>query len=242
MKRLTILIAATILHTGCGEFRDPGDLRYARTLAVRADPPRVPPGERSRIDLLVTENDGVPAVRMPDSVTPATALPGRPAAPAEAVQFINQDSGAWYITAPDAEVLAGLRQSFGLPPDSDAPLPFPLSVTVTLDGQVRASEKVVWLGGTAANPTITSMTADGQPMGESPLPISAAGTHALTATAQGDGTLSYAWYTAFGELKKYREATATLEKAAPGDTGAVVLVVRNDQGGVAWRFGALRAQ
>jgi hypothetical protein len=60
--------------------------------------------------------------------------------------------------------------------------------------------------------------------------------------AGGDGTLSYAWYSAFGELTKYREATATLEKAMPGEAGAVVLVVRDDRGGVAWRFGALRAE
>jgi hypothetical protein len=79
-------------------------------------------------------------------------------------------------------------------------------------------------------------------MGEVPLAVNAATPHALTGSAAGEGVLSYSWYTAFGELKKYREPTATLEKAVAGQTGAVVLVVRDDRGGVTWRFGALRAE
>lgn len=239
MKRVFVFLVTAVL-AGCGSFRDPGDLHYARTLAVRADPPRISPGERARIDLLVTGNDGVPAMRAPDLVALAEAMPGRPAAPPEAAQLIVQDNGAWYVTAPSAEVLASLRQALTLP--ADAPVPFPLSVSVTIEGELRPSEKVVWLGGSALNPAITAMTVDGQPMGESPLPVAAAGEHALSAAAEGEGTLSYAWYTGFGELKKYREATATLEKALPGEAGAVVLVVRNDRGGVTWRFGALRAE
>jgi hypothetical protein len=239
MKRLAFVLLTVV---GCADFRDPGDLHYARTLAVRADPPRVAPGERARIDLLVTGSDGIPLVRAPDTVAPATDLPGRPAPPPQAAQLITQENGSWYVSAPSAEVLASLRQALGLPPDSDAPIPFPLSVAVTLDGQLRPSEKVVWLGGAALNPTITTMAVDGLPMGESPLLISAANPHALTAAAEGEGTLGYSWYTAFGALKKYREATATLEEVLPGEGGAVVLVVRNDRGGVAWRIGALQAQ
>jgi hypothetical protein len=242
MKRLTaFLVAATIV--GCGTFRDPGDLRYARTLAVRAEPPRVAPGQRARIELLVTDNAGVPSVRAPDAVTVAPPLPGQPVAPAEASQLITQDNGAWYVSAPSAEILVQLRQAFGLPADSEAPIPFSVSVSVTLDGQQRPSEKVVWLGGAAGNPTITAMAIDGHPMEDnSPVAVSAAGEHTLTATAAGEGTLSYSWYTAFGELKKYREPAATFEKAMPGESGAVVLVVRNDLGGVTWRFGSLLAQ
>lgn len=241
MRRLTgFLILVAVL--GCGSFRDPGDLHYARTLAVRADPPRVAAGQRARIELLVTGNDGVPLVRAPDTVTPAPPQPGQPAPPAQAAQLISQEDGVWYVTAPPAEVLAQLRQALGLPPDSEAPIPFPLEVSVTIDGQVRPAEKIVWLGGAALNPTITAMSVDGQPMGETPLGISAANAHALTASATGEGVLSYAWYTAFGELKKYREPAATLEKAVPGEMGAVVLVVRDDRGGVTWRFGSLRAE
>ena len=234
--------AALVLAASCGSFRDPGDLRYPRTLAVRAEPPRVSPGQRARIDLLVTGTDGMPAVRAPDSVTPAPAQPGRPAPPAEAAQLIVHEDGAWYVSAPGAEVLAQLRQAFGLPPDSEAPIPFPLAVSITLDGESRPSEKVVWLGGAAANPTIDAMTIDGRPMEESPLAIAATTEHSLTGMAAGEGKLSFAWYTGFGELKKYLEPTATLKDAKPGETGAVVLVVRDDKGGVVWRLGALRAE
>src|SRR6185436_11539877 len=96
MKRLVgLLVAAAVVS--CGSFRDPGDLHYARTLAVRAEPPRVSPGQRARIDLLVTNNDGVPVERAPDQVTLPQARPGRPAAPPEAAQLITQDNGAWYV-------------------------------------------------------------------------------------------------------------------------------------------------
>src|SRR5687768_6546535 len=168
MRRLAL---TALFLLGCGGFRDPGDLHYARTLAVRADPPRVPAGERARIDLLVTGNDGVPVVRAPDSVAPAAPQPGQPAPPAQAAQLIIQENGAWYVTAPSAEVLAQLRQGLGLPPESEAPIPFPLAVSVTLGGQLRPADKIIWLGGTARNPSITAMAIDGQPMGESALAV-----------------------------------------------------------------------
>ena len=240
MKRL--LGVMVLFALGCSEFRDPGDLHYARALAVRADPPRIAPGERARIELLVTGDDGIPLVRPPDGVAPAAPQPGQPAPPPQAAQLISQENGSWYVTAPPAEVLAQLRQALGLPPESDAPIPLPLAISLTVEGQPRPSEKVVWLGGSAANPSITAMSVDGQPMGEVPLAVSAASPHALTGSAAGEGVLSYSWYTAFGELKKYREPAATLEKAAPGEAGAVVLVVRDDRGGVTWRLGALRAE
>jgi hypothetical protein len=230
------------LAAGCGDFRDPGDLRYPRILAVRAEPPRMPSGERARIDLLVTGAVGVPAERNPDAVAPAAALPGRPAPPPEAAQLITQEDGSWYVTAPSDEVLARLRQAFGVAPDGDAPIPFPLSVSATIDGQARASEKVVWLGGSATNPTIAALTIDGRPLDEEPLLVAAASEHALSGAAEGEGTLSFAWYAAVGELKKYREPTATWKGGTPGETGAVVLVVRNDRGGVSWRVGSLRAE
>jgi hypothetical protein len=237
-----VLSALALTATACGDFRDPGDLRYPRLLAVRAEPPRVPAGARARIDLLVTNGVGVPGERGPDAMTPAAALPGRPAPPPEAAQLITQEDGAWYVAAPSEEVLARLRQAFGVPPDSGAPIPFPVTVTATLDGQPRSGEKVVWLGGSAANPTVTGMTVDGRPMEDSVVSLAAAGAHALTATAQGEGMLSFSWYSGFGELEKYREPTATLKGALPGESGAVVLVVRDDRGGVCWKLGSLRAE
>jgi hypothetical protein len=234
-------IALAGLLAACGSFRDPGDLRYARVLAVRADPPRVSPGQRARIELLVTGNDGVPVVRGPDLIVPAPPQPGQPAAPAEAAQLITQESGAWYVAAPSDTVLAQLRQAFGLPPGSDAPIPFPLSVSATVEGQARVAEKTVWLGGTAVNPTVSAVTVDGRPL-EGSLSIAAAGIHPLAGTAAGAGTLSYAWYSGIGTLKKYREPTATLEDLTVGQEGALVLVVRDDKGGVTWKLGDLRAE
>jgi hypothetical protein len=239
MKRFFWILA---LAAGCGSFRDPGDLHYSRTLAVRADPPSIAQGQRARIDLLVTGNDGTPALRAPDQVVPAPGMAGRPAAPPEAAQLVVQENGAWYVNSPSAEVLAHLRQALGLPADSTAPIAFTLSVSATIDGQLRPAEKVVWLGSAASNPIITAMTIDGRPMQEeSPVSITAAGEHTLSGMAQGAGTLSYSWYTGFGELEKYREPVATLKKALPGEAGAVVLIVRDDKGGVTWKLGALRA-
>jgi hypothetical protein len=241
MKTPRRAIAIAGLLAACGSFRDPGDLRYARVLAVRAEPPQVSPGQRARIDLLVTGNDGVPVVRGPDLIAPAPPQPGQPAAPPEAAQLIAQENGVWYVAAPSEAILGQLRQAFGLPAGSDAPIPFPLSVTATIEGQPRVAEKIVWLGGTAANPTIGAVTVDGRPLDDS-LSIAAPGTHALVGAAAGAGTLSYAWYSAFGTLKKYREPMATLEELTAGEMGALVLVVRDDKGGVTWKLGGLRAE
>jgi hypothetical protein len=241
MRHALQWIALATIVGGCADFRRPGDLRYAQILAVRSEPPAVLADQRARIDLLVTGDDGAPTVRPPDSVAPAQPQPGSPAPPPMAAQLITQQDGLWYVSAPSADVLAQLRQSLGLPADSTAPLPFTVAASLTIDGQVRLAEKVVWLGASAANPTITAVTIDGRPL-EDQMVVGAAGDHALGGTATGAGTLSFAWYSGFGELKGYRQTGATLQKAKPGDTGAVVLVVRDDRGGVNWRMNTLHMQ
>jgi hypothetical protein len=55
------------------------------------------------------------------------------------------------------------------------------------------------------------------------------------AAMAGDGSFEFAWYTSIGKLEHYRSTTATFDANEQGD-GAVVVVVRDGQGGVAWQI------
>jgi len=56
---------------------------------------------------------------------------------------------------------------------------------------------------------------------------------ALSVVVEGD--LKYAWYSSVGDLEKYRQPTAFLDAAEAAD-GHIVIVVRDDAGGVSWQI------
>jgi hypothetical protein len=123
-------------------------------------------------------------------------------------------SDGWYVQSPD--------------PGPNAPT---ATVTMAIDGQTLVATKQLVFGDQADNPVIDAMQLDGAPVQS--IDVSQGDTGELDATALGDGTLMYAWYTSIGTLMNFRVEAATLEADAPGD-GIVVAVVRDDQGGVAW--------
>ncbi len=229
--------------TSCGDFREPGDLRHARILAVRMDKPRLAPGDKARLDLLVTSDDGVPSVAVPGELTLAPPLPGQPAPPDIARALISHEGVDWFVSAPDETLLAQARMALGM--SSDAVLLLPLQVAFVLGGEKKLADKIAFLGKAGGNPVIGVVTVSGQPFDEG-AQIVVSGADAkevvLQAAADGDGALTYAWFTGFGKLLRYREARATLKVEKPEDPrqGAVVVIVRDAKGGVAWRTGALR--
>ena len=228
-----------LLALACVDFRTPGDLRYARVLAVRATPPRIAPGERARIELLVTGDDGVVAVQPPVRVALATPQPGRPAPPPETAALIVQEGDAWYVNAPGEAELVAARGALGLP--ADAPIPLPLETRAILSAQERVAEKIVLLGGQAANPAIAGVTVNGMALADTAEAlIPAAGDVVLSGAAVGEGQLSFAWFTGFGKVEKYLQPVATLREQKAGDHGALVLVVRDEHGGVTWQLASLR--
>jgi hypothetical protein len=238
-------IALCVLAFGCSDFRTPPDLRYARVLAVRAEPPAITAGQRARIELLVSADDGTVAVRPPDRAALAGPQAGRPAAPAAAMALIVQEGDAWFVNAPSDADLAIGRAALGLP--ADAPLPLMIEVHAALAGLDRVAEKVVLLGAPGANPAITAITVNGVPLGEGgEAVVPATGDVLLAGTALGPatpgGTISFAWFTSFGKVEKYLQPVATLKEQKAGDKGTLLLIARDDHGGVTWRIASLRVQ
>ena len=124
---------------------------------------------------------------------------------------------------------------------ADAPLALGLETRTVLALEERVAEKIVLLGGQAGNPVIVGMTANGILMTSGQeIPVRATGPIVLDGVATGDGQLSYAWFAGFGKVEKYLQPTATLSEQKPADKGALVLIVRDDRGGVDWLIGALR--
>jgi hypothetical protein len=238
---------------GCDDFRSPADLKYPQVLAVRLTPPQLEPGERARVDVLVTDGAGVPSVIRPATVDFAPdPISGKALSlPAEAMGFLERDGDDFYARAPDEATLDQIATAFGLA--ADAALKVPLRVTVDIEGETRRADKLVIVlrpsSGVAPtpNPTIEDLQVDGQPVSDDaaapPVDVTVVAEHQLAVSADGGGgVLSYAWFSAVGEMKHYRASASTLtvapEKA--GD-GAALIVVRNDRGGVAWRWFALHA-
>ena len=57
--------------TGCDEFATPAELATAQVLAIRTEPPAVPPGGRAELEILVADSDG--PIAAPDITWETTA-------------------------------------------------------------------------------------------------------------------------------------------------------------------------
>ena len=159
---------------------------------------------------------------------PAHALPGT-AACIDAL--VADDAGTVAIATPDSIDAGGLPVVGGCV-QSPAPLAPIATVVVTVGGQQLAATKQLVFGDDHANPSIGAMLLDGAATTEIDV---ASGDSAMLDVPGDDGTRTYAWYTSIGTLVHYRSETATLDAGDPGD-GTIVLVVRDDVGGVAWQL------
>ncbi len=210
------------LLAGCQDFSAPSDLDHTQILAVRTQPAQLAPGERARIDLLVTDSAAMPRVVAPADVTTNEL----------AASALARDEQGWTLTAPDAETLASARQTLGLP--DDAPVPLPITVRVEIDGLEKTAEKIVFLGRRVDPPSVPVVTIDGAPMPEAGLQARIGDRPKLGASATAAaGEISYAWYSSVGKLIEYRSPSCTLEAKKAGE-GLLVVVARDPQGGVAW--------
>ncbi|HUJ58261.1 MAG TPA: hypothetical protein VLX92_07205 [Kofleriaceae bacterium] len=150
--------------------------------------------------------------------------------------LIGDDSGAVSVVVPDSVEVDGYavtRAGDGWYVQSSPSLPVAPTATaaVTIDGAIWLATKQLDFADDRPNPTIAAMQVDG-----AAAETIAAAPHApatLAAEVAVDGTASYAWYASFGSLERYRSSEATFESDR-SDTGTVALVVRDDQGGVAW--------
>jgi hypothetical protein len=232
MVGVTLLLVVGAV--ACNEAASEPVLDRERVLAVRVSPPHLLPGDVGAIDVLVGRADGTVAVVPPDLV--AVGDGGGPAGE----RMLTTGETGWSVTCPPDEALAALRDAAGLPPDAAVVLP--LEVVVVLDGEELGATKSVILGMDGDNPSLAGMTIDADDDG-GPLVIDRDAEIDIAADGAevGDGEPSYAWYSSVGDIDLYRSATAVL---STGDaaTGQLVLVVRDDAGGVTWAWRDVRVE
>lgn len=228
--RIYAFIAAALALAACDDFQAPSDLDHAQILAVRAAPAQLAPGGVARIDLLVTDQAGQPAAVPPDEAAIAGAAGAR----------LDRDERGLVLRAPGEAELDAARAALGLP--GDAPVPIPLRVTVAIDGVPKTADKVLFVGRHAENPEIAALAADDAPVPDDGLAFRRGTSPRLAAAGTGgEGALRYAWYSGVGELERYRSAEARLLARDPG-AGHLVVVVRDEQGGVGWRIVPARVE
>ena len=231
MKRALCLLVAT----GC---IDPIDQRWQldhdHVIVARATPPRIRSGDATNLDALVAHEGRGVSVENPLDASVATTGFGR---------YLVHDNGAWTLIAPDAQMLASARPALGLPDDAPVPvdvmLTFPRSTNRASPDPVRV-KKTVWIGEPAQNPVLPPVTIDGAPAGgEIVVPLGRDVYLSLDA-APGQRVN---WLTSVGTLFQDDVATAFV-RVLPEDrrTGELVVVLRDDEGGVAWQVWPMRAE
>jgi len=238
-----ILLVSLLATAACGDFRAPTDLRYPQVLAVRLFSPELRPGESTGLDVLCSDAAGTPLVLAPKEVALAPDPSGQPIVlPPEVSPPIVQQKGKWSMRAPDQQQMDLIATSLGLPPE--APLLVSLRITVEIGGEIRRADKVVAVlraagAAPAPNPQLGALLLDDAPVGEEGLTVQVGSEHVLTLASQaGSGPLALSWYAPVEDLKHFRSPTAILKPTEPAE-GVLLVVGRNDRGGVDWKWAKL---
>jgi len=207
MQRIIFLLSL-VAPLAAGACAEPEEARldHAQILAVRAEPSHVAPGGVARIDILAGDDSGAVYVTAPDTLV-ATSASGP--------LRVERTADGWFVTAGATPEVATLE------------------VTIAIDGVSWPAKKALVVSEPADNPRVAAMQIDGSasdalvaPVGSKP---------ELTAVGVGKEPLTYAWYSSVGSLERYRQPSAALDAADPGE-GTVLLVVRDAAGGVGWHL------
>jgi len=207
MQRIVFLlsIAASLAAGACAE-PEAARLDHAQILAVRAEPSHLAPGGVARIDILAGDDSGAVYVTAPDTLV---------AIGASGPLHVERTADGWFVTAGAMPEIATLE------------------VTVAIDGVSWPAKKALVVSEPADNPRVAAMQVDGSTSDELVAPVGSK--PELTAVGVGKEPLTYAWYSSVGSLERYRQPSAALDAADPGE-GTVLLVVRDDAGGVGWHL------
>jgi hypothetical protein len=234
-----LLPATAIALAACQtDLDEPWQLDHDRIIAVRAEPPRILPGQTATIDVLLGFADAPTAERSPDLAGVVS--------PESLRDLVSVDGGRWIVTAPDEDRLAAARAELELA--TDAPVPVVIGVAVTWptpvqspDGRTFGAIKTVWLGDTGANPELSSVLVAGSPPDDE-LVVSV-GAETRMFVDFDDETHIVNWLTSCGRMHDFDLRAAYLT-VAPDDPqeGELALVVRDDRGGVAWRVWPIRVE
>jgi hypothetical protein len=149
----------------------------------------------------------------------------------------GDDAGTVFETAPDSVTAIGARGPLPVEHTPEGwfvtatePDAVTLVVTLTIDGIERPASKSLVVAERAENPAV-AMTIAGAPAMEMTAQVGT--TTELEVAAEGTEPFTYAWYSSVGDLTYFRSATARLEAVEPAE-GTLLVVVRDDVGGVSW--------
>ncbi|HEX8114536.1 MAG TPA: hypothetical protein VF516_42695 [Kofleriaceae bacterium] len=216
--------------TGCmGDIDPPWQLSHDRIVAVRADPPGITAGQTSRIDALLAHKGQMTSVATPELAAVTS--------PMSLSDVLSIRGGTWTVTAPGEDRLAAARGELMLP----AGAPVPLQIGVSYGGQTLIATKTITLGQPAANPTLDGLMIDGKPPGD-PLTVGKLVNVPLSINAS-DADFDVTWLTSCGTMHDFDlpQAYLRVETADP-QIGELGVVLRDAQGGVAWKTWPIHAE
>jgi hypothetical protein len=240
------LLVALLVLTGCIDEIDPKwTLAHDHVVAVRASPPAIMPLESSLIDALVAHEDGLTTIEEP-SEAGVLLLP-----PSLDGHVIYTDGGRWYVYAPPEDTLALARTELGLAPGE----PIPLDVYAAFpraEGEPMIAKKRVWLGKTGHNPAppvaamngeiMPDVATEGPRAGLAPEIVVPKATDVYFATTVDEGW-RVNWLSSCGTLFQDDVATSFLRVLEEDSReGELAVVVRDPDGGVAWRVWPIRSE
>lgn len=230
------MAAAAALAAGCDDTDPPWELDNDRIIAVRSTPPKVMPGERAKLDVLVTSEGRGPFVVSPLG---AIAVPpdqtGQQPIPQELSRAVVIENNEWKVVGPSDAELVSLRGELGLA--AGAAVPLRVGVRVDLGSGTLDAVKTVALGEMAQNPTLGAVTINGAPAKDGMvLPRDVDVLMSVEAGAEEQ----VFWLSSIGDLSDEEDAVATLNHDSKSDdhltSGHIAVVVRDRAGGVTWGF------
>ena len=242
----SVAMALLLATVGCGDFRSPAELRHAQILAVRLSSPELRAGEQASVEGLASDETGALLMLQPTEATLAPDALGRPIMlpPTFPSPFVREGD-RWHVLAPDQAQLDALAAMFGSPPE--APLSVPLRFTFQLGARgLRVEKNVLLLRSAGAtpvgNPAVSQILVAGTPAADTGTVIAVGQDVPIEVRSEAnDRPLTYAWYSSVGEVTHYRSATAVVQAEEPRQ-GPLLVVVRNDRGGVGWKAVQLEAR
>jgi hypothetical protein len=229
--QLAAVLALAAAATACtGDLDPPWQLDHDRIIAVRATPPGIAAGGTSTLDALLGHKGAGTTVAPPEAaqVVSPTSLAG-------ALAFTG---GQWIVTAPSEDRLAAVRAELGLAADAAVPL----EIGVSYAGEALVATKSIALGVAAENPTLADVMLDGKPASDGELVVGKLVNVPLSINAD-DTAFDVTWLTSCGTMHDFDLPSAHIEVEADDPVaGELALVLRDDQGGVAWSVWPISAQ
>ena len=225
-----------------GDIDPPWQLSHDRIVAVRADPPGIAAGQTSRIDALLAHKGAMTSV-----ATPALAIVTSPTSLSD---VLSLSGGTWTVTAPGDDRMAAARSELQLA--AGAPVPLQIGVSYAGPGgdmpadQILAATKTLMLGQPAANPTLDGLMIDGKPIDPAapsdPLTVGKLVNVPLSVNAS-DADFDVTWLTSCGTMHDFDLPAAYLRvETADPQSGELGVVLRDANGGVAWKIWPIKAE